>query len=173
MSKSIELKPDWKRWFWGYFFGIVFIPLFGVGLYVLWRVHTKRRSYVYTVTDRQITAIGKNVSQTIDLANVNKLDVEQNWFDEIFNLGDICLITESRTIKLLGQTDPDVLSNTLSKAIFSEKKRIEKLNKTVTKSIDPPAPGTLDKLDYLTGLWQQGLLSDEDFKNEKKNFEKK
>jgi len=27
------------------------------------------------------------------------------------------------------------------------------------------------KMDYLTGLWQQGLLSDEDYHNERKHFE--
>jgi len=173
MSKSIELRPDWKRWFWGYFFGILMIPLAGIGLFILWKVHSKKKSYVYKVTDRQIKAVGDNVSQTVDLANITNLDVEQNWFDKKFGIGDITLITRSRQIKLLGQTNPQSLAETISRAIHSERKRIEDLNKTKPKPVEPPPPGTLDKLDYLTGLWQQGLISNEDFKKEKQNFEKK
>ncbi|REL33709.1 PH domain-containing protein [Rhodohalobacter sp. SW132] len=172
MSKSIDLKPDWKRWFWGYFFGVLLIPLFGIGIIVLWKVHQKKKSYRYTVTDRQITAIGEGVSQTVDLINIKNLDVEQNWVDQKFGIGDIVLNTGSRTITLLGQNNPEAISDSISKAIYAEKKRIESLNKVEEKKIEPPPPGTLDKLDYLTGLWQQGLLSDEDFKKEKKNFEK-
>lgn len=173
MSKSIELTPDWKRWFWGYFFGILLIPFLGIGLIVLWKVHQKKKSYMYQITDRQITAIGEGVSQTVDLANIKTLDVEQNWLDQKFNLGDITIITESRRISLPGLTNPQAISDSISKAVFAEKKRLEELNKIEEKPADLPPPGTLDKLDYLTGLWQQGLMSDEDFKKEKKHFEKK
>lgn len=172
MTKSIELRPDWKRWFWGYFFGILLIPLAGIGIFVLWKVHKKKNSYIYEVTDQQIRATGENISQTVDLANIKTLDVEQNWFDKKFNLGDIALITELRTIKLLGQTNPQVLAETITTAIHAERKRIEELNRVKEKPVEHPPPGTIDKLDYLTGLWQQGLISNEDFEKEKQNFEK-
>jgi hypothetical protein len=29
----------------------------------------------------------------------------------------------------------------------------------------------MDKINYLTGLWQQGLISEEDYKKECKHFE--
>jgi hypothetical protein len=29
----------------------------------------------------------------------------------------------------------------------------------------------MERMDYLTGLWQQGLVSDDDFEKEKKHFE--
>jgi len=172
MTKKIELRPDWKRWFWGYFFGILLIPLAGIGLFVLWKVHRKKKSYIYEVTDQQIRVTGDNLSQTVDLVNIKTLDVEQNWFDKKFNLGDITLITESRTIKLLGQTNPQVLAETITTAIHAERKRIEELNRVKKKPVEHPPPGTIDKLDYLTGLWQQGLISNEDFEKEKQNFEK-
>ncbi len=72
----------------------------------------------------------------------------------------------------MGQPNPENLSDMISAAIRAERKRIEELNRVeVSPQEEPPSPGTLDKLDYLTGLWQQGLLSDEDFKKEKKHFE--
>jgi len=172
MSKSIELKPDWKRWFWGYFFGILLIPFLGIGIAVLWIVHSRRKSITYIITDRQIEEQNKKFSQKIDLVNVKTLDVEQNWFDRKFGIGDIKLSTETRSITLLGQSNPEDLSDMISTAIRTERKRIEHLNKKAAKPAeDTPPPGTLDKLDYLTGLWQQGLLSDEDYQKEKKHFE--
>ena len=172
MSKSIELKPDWKRSFWGYLLGIILIPVFGIGLAVLWVVHTKRVSTVYTVTDRHIEYVDKNISQKIDLANVSTLDVEQNWLDKKFNLGDLKLSSTDRSITLRGQENPQKLSEMIETAIRAERKRIEDLNKKDTKPKEPESnPGTLDKLDYLTGLWHQGLLSDEDYEKERKHFE--
>lgn len=171
-EKSIELRPDWKRWFWGYFFGILLIPLAGIGFFILWKIHKNKKSYLYEVTDQQIMATGDNLSQTVDLANIKTLDVEQNWLDQKFNVGDIILITESRRIKLLGQPNPQSLADTIITAIRAERKRIEQLKKVQEKPVDLPPPGTLDKLDYLTGLWQQGLISNEDFEKEKENFQK-
>ena len=172
MSKSIELKPSWKRWFWGYFFGVLLIPLFGIGIGVLWVVHSKRKNISYTVTDRQIEHRDQKISRKIDLANIKTLDVEQNWLDKKFSIGDLTLSTETRKITLKGQPNPENLSDMISAAVRAERKRIEELNRAnETPEEEPPSPGTLDKLDYLTGLWQQGLLSDEDFKKEKKHFE--
>lgn len=172
MPKSIELTPSWKRWFWSYFFGIALIPVFGIGIIILWITHSKRKKVTYTVTDRQITSTDGKVSQSIDLANIKTLDTEQNWLDRKFGIGDLLLSTEMRSIKLLGQPNPEQLSDMISQAIRAERKRIEELQKTENKTREePPQPGTLDKLDYLTGLWQQGLISDEDFRKEKKHFE--
>lgn len=172
MSKSTELTPSWKRWFWSYFFGVLLIPVLGIGLIVLWVTHSKRKKISYKVTDRQISSTDGKVSKTIDLANIKTLDVEQNWLDKKFGIGDILLSTEMRSIKLLGQPNPDQLSDMISQAIRAERKRIQELKKSKDKvREEPPQPGTLDRIDYLTGLWQQGLISDEDFKKEKKHFE--
>lgn len=173
MSKSIELRPSWKRWFWGYLLGILLIPAAGIGLAVLWYVHTSRQKFSYTVSDRQIRTVEKTISQTVDLANVKNLDVHQNFLDKKFNIGDVVLTTESRSVTLLGQSDPHTLSDMISRGIRAELKRIEEeSNIEEQPEEESSAPGTLDKLDYLTGLWQQGLISDEDFEKERKHFEK-
>jgi len=171
MDKSIDLKPSWKRWFWGYFFGFLLIPFFGLGLLVLWRVHNRKKSYTYRVTDKKITVSDKHVTQSVDLANIKNLDVEQNWLDRKLDIGDLVLTTETRSLKLLGQTDPSALSSMIARAIEAERARVAEEKKVKASPVEPASPGSLDRLDYLTGLWQQGLISDEDFKKEKKHFE--
>jgi len=151
---------------------VLLVPVLGIGIAVLWIVHTRRKQVIYEVTDRQIEHRNRKISQKIDLANVKTLDVKQNWLDKKFGIGDLTLSTETRSITLKGQSNPEKLSNMISAAVRAERKRIDELShvKNIPED-EPPPPGTLDKLDYLTGLWQQGLLSDEDFKKEKKHFE--
>ncbi len=172
MSKSIELTPSWKRWFWGYFFWILLVPLFGIGLFVLWKVHTKKNSVIYEVSNHQIKSVDKKMSQSIDLANVTSIDVEQNWLDQKLGIGDLLLTTDSRELRILGQTEPNELSNMIAQAVQAERKRVKDLNKVKPKQVEHPTPGTLDRMDYLTGLWQQGLITNEEFEEERKHFEK-
>lgn len=172
MLQSIELTPSWKRWFWGYFFGILLVPFFGIGLFVLWKVHTKKNSFIYEVTNRQIKSVDDKLSKSIDLANVTSIDVEQNWLDQKLGIGDLLLTTESRTLRILGQADPNELSNMIAQAVQAERKRIKELNKVKPQPTEHPAPGSLDRMDYLTGLWQQGLITNEEFEEERKHFEK-
>jgi len=172
MSQSIELTPHWKRWFWGYFFGILLIPLFGIGLIVLWNIHSKKNSVSYEVTNRQIKSLGKKLTSSIDLCNVKSIDIEQNWLDQRLGVGDLLLTTESRTLKILGQPDPGELSNMIAHAVQAERKRVKDLEKIKPEPKEHPTPGSMDRVDYLTGLWQQGLITNEEFEKEKKHFEK-
>lgn len=172
MAQSIELTPSWKRWFWGYFFGTLLIPLFGIGFFVLWKVHTKKKSIVYEVTNRQIKSVDEKLSQSIDLANVTTIDVEQNWLDQKLGIGDLLLSTESRTLRILGQAEPNELSDMIAHAVQAERQRVKEQNKVKPKPVDHPTPGSLDRIDYLTGLWQQGLITNEEFEEERKHFEK-
>lgn len=171
MSDSIQLRPNWKRWFWGYAIGVLLIPLLGLGLFIIWRVYNTQRSYLYTVTNRRIKSVDRTFSSSVDLSNIIEVSVTQNLFQNLFGIGDVKVATDSREIVLLGQEDPEQLAETLRHAVQAEKKRIEQ-SKNIRKRPEPPAPpGTLDKMDYLTGLWQQGLISEEDFKKEKKHFD--
>lgn len=171
MPKSIELAPDWRHWFWNYAAGILLVPLFGIGIYILWRLTQKKRAIRYLITNEQIKASGPEFTQTIDLVNISDIKVRQRWIDQKFEIGTIKIDTGSRTINIIGQTAPHKLAKMIEQAVEGEKKRLAELAKVKPKEEEKAPPGTLDRLDYLTGLWQQGLLSDEDFKKEKKHFE--
>jgi hypothetical protein len=169
-SRTITLKPSHKSLFWWYMLGIVLIPLFGVGIYLIYRFYRAHNSVEYVVTDRSIRAEDSRVSETVDLANIRRADVRQRKIDEWFGIGDVILKTESRTVTLLGVETPKRLSEMILQAAEAERKRIADLNKKPEPKVES-IPGRTDRIDYLTGLWQQGLLSDEDFREEKKHFE--
>lgn len=169
-SRTITLKPSHKSLFWWYMLGILLIPLFGVGIYLIYRFYSAHNTIEYVVTDRSIRAEDSRVSETVDLANIRRADVRQRKIDEWFGIGDVILKTESRTVTLLGVETPKRLSEMILQAAEAERKRIADLNKKPERKVEN-APGRTDRIDYLTGLWQQGLLSDEDFREEKKHFE--
>lgn len=172
MTKTVELQPSWKRWFWSYLFGILLIPLLGLGLLLLWRAQKKKKQILYEVTNQQIKSRDRNYSQSVDLVNITSVDVEQNWIDQKLGIGDLLLKTDTRRVVILGQEEPHKLMGMIAQAVEAERKRVEQYNKKDPDPVDPPQPGTIDKIDYLTGLWQQGLITNEEFEKEKKHFEK-
>lgn len=168
-EKNIQLKPDRKAWFWWYLLGFLLIPLLGAGIYLLYRLHLTYESITYTITDRSITTQDSEISERIDLVNIRNVDLRQQWSDKQFGIADLIIHTSGKTVELLGMENPEALSKMILKAAESERVRIQSLQRKEDRP-DPPEPGA-NKIDYLTGLWQQGLISDEDFKEEKKHFE--
>lgn len=133
---------------------------------MLWYTIRKHRSISYIVSDRVITIVEGGFSQNIDIANIRKVETGAVRF----GVGSIILKTNSREAELIGLENPDQLRKLIEITIEAELQRIE--GERQTKPAEPKfTPGTMDRIDYLTGLWQQGLISEEDYENERKNFE--
>lgn len=169
-DKSITLTPSHKSLFWWYLLGFILIPLFGVGLYLIYRFYSSHNSIVYTITDHAITAKDSKIEQKMDLVNIQDVDVTQKWIDKKFGIGMVTIHSNSRTVDLIGLENPQKLADMILSAAKAERKRISEL-KTRTAREEPSAPGRDDRMDYLTGLWQQGLISEEDYEKERKHFE--
>ncbi|TVR28895.1 MAG: PH domain-containing protein [Balneolaceae bacterium] len=169
-EKEILLKPSHKSMFWWYLLGVLLIPVIGLGLIIIYRTFTALKAVEYTITDRSIRIKDSKYSEKIDLQNITRVEFNQRWIDRMFGIGDLTLFTENRSVKMLGQENPGHLADMISHAAEAERQRIFALRKK-PKPEPAPDPGTLDKLDYLTGLWQQGLLSEEDYQKERKHFE--
>jgi len=169
-EKTIHLKPEWKAYFWLLVWGVILIPFFGIGLILIWYAHKKRSGCHYEIHDRFIKGESGNISQKIDLCDIENVEVSQRWIDKKLDTGTIELSANASSLVLIGLDEPHQLAGMIRHASRAERKRLETQKKTETKSPDYD-PGSLPKMDYLTGLWQQGLISDEDFKQERKHFE--
>ena len=164
-EKSITLSPSWKAFFWQYFFGILLVPLL-IGFYFIWRASKKQSSISYKITDRKITVVDGHISQNIDL-----VDIKQAKSGELkFGVGNVTLKTSSKEIELIGLENPELISSSIEKAIEAELKRLEAEKQAKPRETDY-SPGTMEQLEYLTGLWQQGLINDEEFKAQKKRLD--
>ncbi len=106
----------------------------------------------------------------MDLANIQEVEVHQKWIDKKFGLGLVTIRSDSNSIDLIAMENPQNLADTIMSAAKAERKRLADLE-TKTDPVIPSKPGRDNKMDYLTGLWQQGLISEEDYEKERKHFE--
>lgn len=168
--KTISISPSWKNHIIGYVASVFLIPLFGIGLLGLYWVYKKQNKHSYKFSDTQISSRDDKYNRNIDLVNIEQVKVKQSWVQQKMNVGNIVLHTSASSMVLLGMENPQNLKDVLEKAAYAEKERQNQKEKTKPREPDHK-PGTMDKMEYLTGLWQQGLVSDDDFDEERKHFE--
>ncbi|MEX2574395.1 MAG: PH domain-containing protein [Balneolaceae bacterium] len=169
-QRHMDLVPDWRSYFWYYTAGFLLIPFAGAGIVLLWIVHKKRLSQQYEIHDQSIVKNDGRESLKLDLVHIEKVSVQQSWIERRFNTGTVSLAANVSELDLFGIENPEEFARLVRQSAEAEKRRARR---TVVKEARQPShdPGTLDKMDYLTGLWQQGLISNEDYDEEKKHFE--
>jgi len=169
-DKTVTLTPSWKNHILGYVISVLLIPVLGIGLLGLYWVYKRQTGYSYLFSDTQISSRDSKYQRNVDLSSIEKVKVQQSWVQEKMGVGDLILHTSASSMTLLGMENPRNLKGLLDKAIKAEHKRLQEQKQTEPKTPDHN-PGTMDRMNYLTGLWQQGLVSDEDYENERKHFE--
>jgi hypothetical protein len=169
-EKSFELRPSWKQFFGAYILSILAIPLFGIGLITLYFIRKKHKKIIYKITDLYIARIDDRYEHKVDLVDITNIETRQSWLQKKLHIADLVLQTSASNMVLGGLQEPGRLKSILEQAIEAEKVRREQQQKTNAREPDYK-PGSMDKINYLTGLWQQGLISDEDYKKERKYFE--
>lgn len=169
-NKTIDLQPSWKNHILGYAISVLLIPLFGIGLISLYWVYKQQKKYAYTFSDTQISSRDDKYQRNIDLVNIENVELEQSWLQKKMGVGDLVLYTSATSMTLRGMENPLTFKDTIEQAITALKQRQQEKKKTKPRQPDRD-PGTMERMDYLTGLWQQGLVSDEDYEKEKKHFE--
>jgi hypothetical protein len=169
-SKKTLLHPAKATYFWWFLAGVMLIPIFGLGFIVLYVKQKQLNSTVYKITDREIEVITSEFSEKTDLASIKSAHVNQRWIDKKFSIGNIHLKTSTKTTELLGIKQPKQIADIILKAAEAERMRIREKKQTKPPKKEPQTAGTIDRLEYLTGLWQQGLITNDEFEAERKNL---
>lgn len=168
-EKSIILSPSHKNYFWEYLIGVLLIPLL-IGIVVIWYINKKRNSIQYRITDSSISKTEKEDNAELELVTILETSVSQSGFQKLLSIGDIKLKANVSEIILEGIEHPLGLLDKIDTAIAYQKEQLN-ASKKIQARKPTHDPGTLEKMDYLTGLWQQGLISDEDYDKEREKFE--
>lgn len=163
--KHITLTPSHKAFFRSYGIGVLLSPLL-IGFYLLWKTYKRQKSTLYIITDRLITIQEEHHSQNIDLTSIESVKSS----DERWGIGTITLQTKSGTFELIGLKNHQRIARAIEAAVQSELRKANVGDRIKNTDIEKN-PVNFDRLDYLTGLWQQGLISEEDFRKERRNFE--
>lgn len=169
-EKQILLQPEKSTHFWWYILGILLTPLLGLGLFIIYFKVKELNSTVYTVTNHFIEANTPGFTEKTDLVNIESADIDQRWIDKQFSIGNIRLHTKSKKVELKGIKNPERISDIILQAAEAERFRLREMQKTKPERKEPASAGTIDRLETLTGLWQQGLITNEEFEAERKNL---
>lgn len=168
-QKKITIHPSWKNYFWSYILGVLLTPLL-IGIFILWFTNRSRKNIVFTITDYSISRTKKGDIVSLDLIHILSTSYSQNRIQKLLGIGDIKLQANVSELVLEGIEEPSSFLEKIETAIAYQKEKLKASEKIKPRETSHD-PGTLDKMDYLTGLWQQGLISDEDYDKERKNFQ--
>lgn len=169
-EKQTLLQPEKSMHFWWYLLGVLLTPLLGAGLIIIYVKIKELNSTEYKITNSAIEIVTPGFSEKTDLANITDAEVSQRWIDKQFQIGTIHLQTKLKTTDLKGIKNPDRIANIIIQAAKAERLRLRELQKSKPKRKQPADAGLIDRLETLTGLWQQGLITNEEFKAEKKSM---
>ena len=170
MTKRVfTLHPERSHYFWKILIGFLLIPLLGVGIYLLYKIHINRKNTEYQLSDRAITTITPGITSVLDLARVQTIDLEQTAADKWFSIGTLTINSDTKSVQLRGIKNPESISDII---LTSANRLRAEMEETRKAKLQRPAmpPGVMDKMDYLTGLWQQGLITNEEYDKERKYF---
>jgi len=169
-DNSFIIKQHWSRQIKSYLLGILLIPLAGIGLYILYRLNQSQKQAYFELSETQLIDQREDPPRKIDIENIESVNLIDDEFSLIFGTGSVLVKTPASELKLLFIPSPEEVKSTIEEAV-----------KTRHEALKPPTgktqvqndfdPGSLDRMDYLTGLWKQGLINDEEYDKERKHFE--
>lgn len=167
-EKTYELLPDWRMYLVPFIIGAVLTP-FIIGIWIIYHYYKKHKQRRYHITDSRIIILENETRATIPLYDILSVDIKSTWIGNKFNFGDIVLHLHDDTATLWAITDPGPIASLIEKAAASEHERIKVRNEVEQTRPQHPT-GTLENKNELVGLWQQGLISEDDYKREIEKF---
>ncbi|MCH8569117.1 MAG: hypothetical protein LAT67_12660 [Balneolales bacterium] len=151
------------------------ILLFGYGLFERKRLEKKLDSMQYRVYNTKITSGRPGDANYLEIPfnELKSVQLKQSVEHKNHNIAD--LIFESETgiiIEFLGLKEAKELESVFALVIEKENKR-RKLAQKAKGEYENIQPGGLEELNNLVGMWQQGMISDEDYYREEAKLRKK
>lgn len=143
--------------------------LFGYGFLVMRKLNKQLEDTYYKVYDDRIVL--KDPSQQLDtvikVEDLTSVKRTQSPEQSRFGLCDLHLHTKNQKAVMLGIKMGEQLEDVLYIAIEKEKRR-KAMQERAKGDYTDYRIGGLENMNDLVGMWQQGLISDEDFQAEQR-----
>jgi hypothetical protein len=88
------VNPVWHEFGWQFLFGLLLIPLFGIGLVVLVHAFIRQYGNKYIVTNKKVVfqeGLFTRHRQVFRIANIASIATEQSFLQRIFGCGRVIL----------------------------------------------------------------------------------
>jgi hypothetical protein len=168
-EQYITYKPNWRIFRFQFALSFLMIPLI-VGVPIFLYYYHKWKKIEYVITNEKIVIHDGEISN-ISYNDIKDLRIKISPPFLKKSTGDIFLVTKSSSYTLKSILDCDILFDALSSQIQQVLSRQTANSERERMSVKAD-PGSLERLNDLLGMWQQGLISDEDYWTERNKFEK-
>jgi hypothetical protein len=161
-ERVIILKPHPMGWLYLFVICVLAIPLFGAGLVAGFFLLKHIRSLSYHLSDSGVELHRGGVVTSLRWDQVS----DASAVSRAGRLGHVVLHTAEGDLRLLFLEDAFGLAETIQAMLKARKAHQE-------ERFEPRESETgmgNDRLNDLTALWQQGLISEEDYLVERKHF---
>jgi hypothetical protein len=166
-DKQLILQTNWRYYYSDILWGVMLSPVL-IGLFILYYTYYKIRVQTYILYDDRIVDRKTGLSFFVDdIINTRITTSKTGFIKSVHNLE---LHTEKDILVLKGIEKASDIQEVINELI-TLKKEIKDANKTRERVQVKQDPGSLERLNDLAGLLQEGLISYEDYLQERKKFE--
>lgn len=151
-------------------FSTLSLILFGFCAWVTFTRVRKLPKEYYLVSDHSIQVKSYKEDTTISLVNITEVTSQRHWQIPFTTFGKVLLRANGSQHIMRGLKDAASIAEIIRQAVDAAIAR--ESQKSGPTKFTPPlhAPGTLEQMNDLVGLWQQGILTDEEYREEAKRL---
>ncbi len=166
-DKQLILQTNWRYYYSDILWGVMLSPVL-IGLFILFYTYYKISVQTYILFDDRIVDRKSGVTFYIDDIINTRITTSKTGF--IKSVDNLELHTDKDILVLKGIERAYDIQEVINEMI-TKKKEIKDANQKRQRVQVKQDPGSLERLNDLTGLLQEGLISFEDYLQERKKFE--
>lgn len=169
-KQTYDLRPDWRIFLLPYIAGVLLAPLLGLGIWIIFHYRKRWLGMQYFISNSGVTLRDGEMETSVALQDIGTCEVIHKGVPGWFGLGSIRIHHTSGMLEMQGISDAGPVASLIEQAAEAERDRLKiRQEAEQTRPVHPS--GTLDPMNELVGLWQQGLISEEDYHREMKKYE--
>lgn len=168
-NNTYSLQPEFQHYLIPFAIAMLLIPVLFIGMFIIYYYRTLMRETWYHISNDRITRTFRNKSTQILLTGISELHVSYNWLHEKFGLGNVHIKGDGKEVVLEGVSNPVQLMETIQLAA-DQLKQYSKAELNPKSDFEDLKTGAAEQMNYLVGLWQQGLITNEEYKIEREKY---
>jgi hypothetical protein len=171
MAKFITLKSEFKSFQFFLVIGIVLLPL-GVGILLLLFVYLKQKTHYWEIHPSHIFIKMGSKSLELALNEIKSVTYSQSNFQKKAALANLHIESNKGYFTQKGIKQAKLYADSIQLAIDTIKAKNKPSITVRPEEHADLAIGGLERMNDLVGLWQAGMISDEDFYAEQERFKR-
>lgn len=168
-ENTYSLQPDWQHYFIPFAIAMLLIPVLFIGMFIIYYYRTLLLETWYHISNDRITRTFRKKRSQIMLSEITDMHVSYNRLHRKFGLGNLHIRGNGKEVILEGVSNPVQLMETIQLAVDQEK-QVEQAELKPKSDFEDLKTGAAEQMNYLVGLWQQGLITNEDYESERKKY---